>query len=386
MDLKKESIKLHREAKGKIAVKSKVPLKNMTDMALAYTPGVAAACLAIAENPEEAYSLTAKQNTVAVVSDGSAVLGLGNIGPLAAIPVMEGKCAIFKEFAGVDAIPIVLNATTVDEIVAAVKMIAPSFGGINLEDISAPKCFLVEKRLKELLDIPVFHHDQHGTAVVVGAALINALKIVKKDLAKISVVINGAGSAGVAITKFLLDLGVKDLVVCDKKGILSYTDDNLNFAKKELIELTNKTKKTGLLVDALKDADVFIGVSAGNIVDRTMIKKMNDDAIVFALANPVPEIHPDEAFAGGARIVGTGLSNLPNQINNSLAFPGLFKGILEARAKQFTNPMLDAASYALANLVTAEQLNEQNIIPHIFDEAVSRVVSEAVIKVAREEL
>ncbi|NLN51173.1 MAG: NADP-dependent malic enzyme [Acholeplasmataceae bacterium] len=386
MDLKKESIKLHREAKGKIAVKSKVPLKNMTDMALAYTPGVAAACLAIAENPEEAYSLTAKQNTVAVVSDGSAVLGLGNIGPLAAIPVMEGKCAIFKEFAGVDAIPIVLNATTVDEIVAAVKMIAPSFGGINLEDISAPKCFLVEKRLKELLDIPVFHDDQHGTAVVVGAALINALKIVKKDLAKISVVINGAGSAGVAITKFLLDLGVKDLVVCDKKGILSYTDDNLNFAKKELIELTNKTKKTGLLVDALKDADVFIGVSAGNIVDRTMIKKMNDDAIVFALANPVPEIHPDEAFAGGARIVGTGLSNLPNQINNSLAFPGLFKGILEARAKQFTKPMLVAASYALANLVTAEQLNEQNIIPHIFDEAVSRVVSEAVIKVAREEL
>ncbi len=382
MDIMQESLELHKKLNGKIEIKNKLKINNMHDMSLAYTPGVAKACLAIHENPEEVYTLTSKRNTVAVISDGTAVLGLGDIGPLAAIPVMEGKCALFKRFGGVDAIPIVLNTKNVDELVQTIYHLSPSFGGINLEDISAPRCFEVERRLKELCDIPVFHDDQHGTAIVCGAALLNALKLVGKKLSQVRIVINGAGSAGIAITKFLLELGAKHIITCDRFGIITQGDEVLNSAQKEISLITNRKKLKGNLSDALKGADVFIGVSAGNIVSEEMIQLMNSDAIVFPLANPTPEISRDKALHAGARVVGTGVSNLPNQINNALVFPGLFKGALESRVKQITTPMEIAACKALAAIVKKEELKETYIIPNIFNKKVARNVSRAVMKAA----
>jgi malate dehydrogenase (oxaloacetate-decarboxylating) len=382
MDIMQESLDLHRKLNGKIEIKNKLQINNMHDMSLAYTPGVAKACLAIHENPEEVYALTSKRNTVAVISDGTAVLGLGDIGPLAAIPVMEGKCALFKRFANVDAIPIVLNTKDVDELVNTIYHLSPSFGGINLEDISAPRCFEVERRLKELCDIPVFHDDQHGTAIVVGAALTNALKLVGKKLNEAKIVINGAGSAGIAITKFLLDLGAKHITVCDRFGIILEGDEQLNFAQKEISLKTNRKHLKGLLKDALLGADVFIGVSAGNIVSEDMIQHMNPDAIVFPLANPTPEISRDKALHAGARVVGTGVSNLPNQINNALVFPGLFKGALDSRVRQITKEMEIAACKALAKIVKKEELTETYIIPNIFNKKVAKNISRAVMKAA----
>ncbi len=383
MDIMKESLALHRKLGGKIEINIKMPIENMHDMSLAYTPGVAAACLAIKDDPKEAYQLTAKRRTVAVISDGTSVLGLGDIGPLAAMPVMEGKCAIFKRFAGLDAIPIVLNTKDVDELVETIYRLSPSFGGINLEDISAPRCFEVERRLKELCDIPVFHDDQHGTAIVTGAALINALKIVGKSFDEAKIVINGAGSAGIAITKFLIAMGANNLTVCDKAGIISDGDESLNSAQQEIALVTNKAHQKGTLRDALIGSDVFIGVSAGNIVDEAMIKSMANDAIVFPLANPTPEISRDKALAAGARIVGTGVSNLPNQINNALAFPGLFKGALESGARDITPEMEIAACKAIAGIITDEALSETYIIPNIFDEKVALRVAQSVIEAAR---
>jgi len=382
MDIMQESLDLHRKLNGKIEIKNKLQINNMHDMSLAYTPGVAKACLAIHENPEEVYALTSKRNTVAVISDGTAVLGLGDIGPLAAIPVMEGKCALFKRFANVDAIPIVLNTKDVDELVNTIYHLSPSFGGINLEDISAPRCFEVERRLKELCDIPVFHDDQHGTAIVVGAALSNALKLVGKKLSEAKIVINGAGSAGIAITKFLLDLGAKHITVCDRFGIIVEGDEQLNFAQKEISLKTNRKHLKGLLKDALLGADVFIGVSAGNIVSEDMIQHMNPNAIVFPLANPTPEISRDKALHAGARVVGTGVSNLPNQINNALVFPGLFKGALDSRVRQITKEMEIAACKALAKIVKKEELTETYIIPNIFNKKVAKNISRAVMKAA----
>ncbi len=382
MDIMQESLDLHRKLNGKIEIKNKLKIENMHDMSLAYTPGVAKACLAIHENPEEVYALTSKRNTVAVISDGTAVLGLGDIGPLAAIPVMEGKCALFKRFANVDAIPIVLNTKDVDELVNTIYHLSPSFGGINLEDISAPRCFEVERRLKELCDIPVFHDDQHGTAIVVGAALSNALKLVGKKFNEAKIVINGAGSAGIAITKFLLDLGAKHITVCDRFGIIVEGDEQLNFAQKEISLKTNRKHLKGLLKDALLGADVFIGVSAGNIVSEDMIQHMNPNAIVFPLANPTPEISRDKALHAGARVVGTGVSNLPNQINNALVFPGLFKGALDSRVRQITKEMEIAACKALAKIVKKEELTETYIIPNIFNKKVAKNISRAVMKAA----
>jgi len=382
MDIMQESLDLHRKLNGKIEIKNKLKIDNMHDMSLAYTPGVAKACLAIHENPEEVYALTSKRNTVAVISDGTAVLGLGDIGPLAAIPVMEGKCALFKRFANVDAIPIVLNTKDVDELVNTIYHLSPSFGGINLEDISAPRCFEVERRLKEICDIPVFHDDQHGTAIVVGAALTNALKLVGKKLNEAKIVINGAGSAGIAITKFLLDLGAKHITVCDRFGIIVEGDEQLNFAQKEISLKTNRKHLKGLLKDALLGADVFIGVSAGNIVSEDMIQHMNPNAIVFPLANPTPEISRDKALNAGARVVGTGVSNLPNQINNALVFPGLFKGALDSRVRQITKEMEIAACRALAKIVKKEELTETYIIPNIFNKKVAKNIARAVMKAA----
>ncbi len=378
MNINKEAVKMHKKYGGKIEVVSKVPLETKEDLSLAYTPGVAEVCREIHKDADKSYELTNRKNTVAIITDGTAVLGLGDIGPLAAMPVMEGKAVLFKKFAGIDAIPIVLNTKDEDEIVNAIKAIAPSFGGINLEDIAAPKCFNIERRLKDELDIPVFHDDQHGTAVVTGAALINALKIVDKNIEDIKIVINGAGSAGVAITKFLIHLGAKDITVCDRNGILNYEDPNLNFAKKELIELTNSQNKKGNLTDALKEADCFIGVSAGNIVSKEMIQNMNKDAIVFPLANPVPEIMPSLAKEAGAKVVGSGLSNLPNQINNALAFPGLFKGILKHKNIQFDYDMLTSAAKALASVITDEELNEDYIVPSVFNDKVVDSIAKAV--------
>ncbi|MDO9628907.1 MAG: NADP-dependent malic enzyme, partial [Acholeplasmataceae bacterium] len=369
---------------GKIEIKNKFKINNMQDMSLVYTPGVAKACLAIHENAEEVYHLTSKRNTVAVISDGTAVLGLGDIGPLAAIPVMEGKCALFKRFGGVDAIPIVLNTKNVDELVNTIYHLSPSFGGINLEDISAPRCFEVERRLKELCDIPVFHDDQHGTAIVVGAALLNALKLVGKKLSQVKIVINGAGSAGIAITKFLYELGARHITTCDKFGIITKGDKELNSAQQEISLFTNKKHLKGTLSDALIGADVFIGVSAPNIVSEEMIQSMNSDSIVFPLANPIPEISRDKALHAGARVVGTGASNLPNQINNSLAFPGLFRGALDSRAKQITTEMEKAACKALASIVKKEELSETYIIPSIFNKKVAKNIAKAVIKVANQ--
>ncbi len=369
---------LHKQWNGKIETTAKAPVKNREDLSIAYTPGVAAPCRIIAENPEEAYTYTLKSNTVAVVSDGSAVLGLGNIGPLAAMPVMEGKCVLFKEFGGVNAFPIVLDTQDVDEIVAAVKAIAPTFGGINLEDISAPRCFEVEERLKKELDIPVFHDDQHGTAIVVLAGIMNALKVVGKKKENCKVVVNGAGSAGVAITKLLLRYGFPDITMCDREGIIGPTYPNLNWMQQEMTKVTNLSHATGSLADALKGADIFVGVSAPGIVSPEMVASMAPDAILFAMANPTPEIMPDVAKAAGARVVGTGRSDFPNQVNNVVVFPGIFKGALEARATAITEEMKLAAAEAIASLVSDDMLSDDFILPEAFDPRVAVVVSNAI--------
>lgn len=373
-----KALKMHEEWHGKIETCAKSHVNSREDLAIAYTPGVAEPCKVIARDPEAAYTYTMKSNTVAVVSDGSAVLGLGNIGALAAMPVMEGKAVLFKEFGGVNAVPICLDTQDTEEIIKSVVNIAPAFGGINLEDISAPRCFEIEERLKELLDIPVFHDDQHGTAIVVLAGIINAMKVTGKDKESAKVVVNGAGSAGVAITKLLLRYGFKDVVMCDKSGILSKASNDLNWMQKEMMEVTNLTGKTGTLADALKGADIFVGVSAPGIVSEDMVKSMNKDAILFAMANPVPEIMPDVAKKAGAKVVGTGRSDFPNQVNNVVAFPGIFKGALEGHAKQITEEMKLAAALAIAGLVDEKDLNEDNIMPEAFDPRVADVVSQAV--------
>ena len=373
-----KALKMHEEWHGKIETCAKSHVNSREDLAIAYTPGVAEPCKVIARDPEAAYTYTMKSNTVAVVSDGSAVLGLGNIGALAAMPVMEGKAVLFKEFGGVNAVPICLDTQDTDEIIKSVVNIAPAFGGINLEDISAPRCFEIEERLKELLDIPVFHDDQHGTAIVVLAGIINAMKVTGKDKESAKVVVNGAGSAGVAITKLLLTYGFKDVTMCDISGILGKGSQNLNWMQQKMVEVTNLEQKTGTLADALKGADIFVGVSAPNIVTQDMVASMNKDAILFAMANPVPEIMPDIAKAAGAKVVGTGRSDFPNQVNNVVAFPGIFKGALEGRATAITEEMKLATAKAIAGLVPDEELNENNILPEAFDPRVADVVSRAV--------
>ena len=373
-----KALKMHEEWHGKIETCAKSHVNSREDLAIAYTPGVAEPCKVIARDPEAAYTYTMKSNTVAVVSDGSAVLGLGNIGALAAMPVMEGKAVLFKEFGGVNAVPICLDTQDTEEIIKSVVNIAPAFGGINLEDISAPRCFEIEERLKELLDIPVFHDDQHGTAIVVLAGIINAMKVTGKDKESAKVVVNGAGSAGVAITKLLLTYGFKDVTMCDISGILGKGSQNLNWMQQKMVEVTNPEQKTGTLADALKGADIFVGVSAPNIVTQDMVASMNKDAILFAMANPVPEIMPDIAKAAGAKVVGTGRSDFPNQVNNVVAFPGLFKGALEGRATAITEEMKLATAKAIAGLVPDEELNENNILPEAFDPRVADVVSRAV--------
>lgn len=378
MTTNEQALLLHEQWKGKLETVSKTKINTREDLALAYTPGVAEPCKKIAENKEDVYKYTIKSNTIAVVSDGSAVLGLGNIGAHAALPVMEGKAVLFKEFGGVNAFPICLDTQDTDEIVKAVIQLAPAFGGINLEDISAPRCFEIEERLKASLDIPVFHDDQHGTAIVVLAAIINSLRITGKKKEECRIVINGSGAAGIAITKLLLRYGFRHLMLCDSQGIVSSKSPRLNDIKKEMLKITNLEDKTGTLADALVSADIFIGVSAPNVVTSEMVKTMNTDPILFAMANPVPEILPDVAKAAGARIVGTGRSDFPNQINNVVAFPGIFKGALEGRAKQITEEMKLAAAEALASLVTDEQMNEDFIMPEAFDPRVAEAVSEAV--------
>ena len=373
-----KALKMHEEWHGKIETCAKSHVNSREDLAIAYTPGVAEPCKVIARDPEAAYTYTMKSNTVAVVSDGSAVLGLGNIGALAAMPVMEGKAVLFKEFGGVNAVPICLDTQDTEEIIKSVVNIAPAFGGINLEDISAPRCFEIEERLKELLDIPVFHDDQHGTAIVVLAGIINAMKVTEKDKESAKVVVNGAGSAGVAITKLLLTYGFKDVTMCDISGILGKGSQNLNWMQQKMVEVTNLEQKTGTLADALKGADIFVGVSAPNIVTQDMVATMNKDAILFAMANPVPEIMPDIAKAAGAKVVGTGRSDFPNQVNNVVAFPGIFKGALEGRATAITEEMKLATAKAIAGLVPDEELNENNILPEAFDPRVADVVSRAV--------
>ena len=378
MDYNKLALEMHEQNKGKIAVRSKVTVKTRDDLSTAYTPGVAEPCRKIRDNKEEVYRYTAKGNLVAVVSDGTAVLGLGDIGPEAAMPVMEGKAVLFKEFGGVNAVPICLDTQDPDEIVDTVARIAPGFGGINLEDISAPRCFEIESKLKEKLDIPVFHDDQHGTAIVVLAGIINALKVVGKEKENCKVVINGDGSAGIAICKLLLTYGFKDVTICGLYGILSKDIEDLNWAQKEMAEVTNLSGQNGKLANALVGADIFIGVSAPNMVSAEMVKTMNKDAIIFAMANPVPEIMPDVAKAAGARVVGTGRSDFPNQVNNVVAFPGIFKGALEGRAKQITEEMKLAAALAIASLVPDDELNDENILPEAFNPDVADVVSKAV--------
>ncbi len=373
-----KALLMHEKWNGKLEIVSKSPVKSREDLAVAYTPGVAEPCKVIAEDKEAAYKYTMKANTVAVVSDGSAVLGLGNIGPHAAMPVMEGKAVLFKEFGGVNAVPICLDTQDTEEIIKAVTWLAPGFGGINLEDISAPRCFEIEERLKEILDIPVFHDDQHGTAIVVLAGIINGLKVVGKKKEDCRVVVNGAGSAGVAITRLLLTYGFPHITMCDKSGILSTSSEGLNWMQQKMVKVTNLTGQTGTLADALKGADIFIGVSAPNIVTPEMVASMNRDAILFAMANPVPEIMPDAAKAAGARVVGTGRSDFPNQVNNVIAFPGIFKGALEGRAAQITEEMKLAAAEAIASLVPEDQLSDENILPEAFDPKVVEVVSQAV--------
>lgn len=379
------SLELHEKNHGKVEVISKVKVENCEDLSLAYTPGVAEPCRKIHANPDDVYKYTAKGNLVAVVSDGTAVLGLGDIGPLAGMPVMEGKSILFKEFANVDAFPICLDTKDVDEIVETVKRIAPCFGGINLEDISAPRCFEVEARLKKELDIPVFHDDQHGTAIVVCAGLINALKVVGKKMEDIRVVINGAGSAGISICKLILQFGVGDVVLVDRQGALCPGEEWMNPAQKAMAEVTNKDHQRGLLAEIIKNKDVFIGVSAPNLVTAEMVKTMAKDPIIFAMANPTPEIMPDVAKAGGARVVATGRSDFPNQINNVLVFPGIFRGALDVRATDITEEMKLAASRAIASLITPEELNEEYIIPSPFDKRVCSVVAKEVGRVAREQ-
>ena len=380
-----KSLELHEKHHGKVEVISKVKVENKADLAQAYSPGVAEPCREIHKNPENVFKYTAKGNLVAVVSDGTAVLGLGDIGPLAAMPVMEGKAILFKEFANVDAFPICLDTKDVDEIVETVKRLAPTFGGINLEDISAPRCFEIEARLKKELDIPVFHDDQHGTAIVVCAGLINALKVVKKDFKDIKIVINGAGSAGISICKLILQFGVGDVVLVDKAGALCPGEEWMNPAQKQMAEITNKDKQRGPLAEIIKGKDVFIGVSAPNLVTPEMVSTMANDPIVFAMANPTPEIMPDLAKQGGARVVATGRSDFPNQINNVLVFPGIFRGALDVRATEITEEMKVAASRAIASLITEEELNEEYIIPSPFDKRVCACVAEEVGRVAREQ-
>nr|WP_330390572.1 NADP-dependent malic enzyme [Butyrivibrio sp. M55] len=373
-----KALKMHEEWQGKLETLSKAEVKSKEDLAIAYTPGVAEPCKLIAEDKELAYKYTIKSNTIAVVSDGSAVLGLGNIGPYAAMPVMEGKAVLFKEFGGVNAVPICLDTQDTEEIIKAVTYLAPGFGGINLEDISAPRCFEIEERLKETLDIPVFHDDQHGTAIVVLAGVINGLKVVGKKKEDCKVVVNGAGSAGIAITKLLLRYGFKKVIMCDKSGILSKTSPDLNWMQEKMMDVTNPDQENGTLADALKGADVFVGVSAPGIVTKEMAQGMNKDAIMFAMANPVPEIMPDVAKEAGVRVIGTGRSDFPNQVNNVLVFPGIFRGALEGRAKQITEEMKLAAATALAGLIPDEELNDENILPAAFDERVADVISAAV--------
>lgn len=378
MTTNEKALKLHEKWQGKLETVSKTPVKTREDLSLAYTPGVAEPCKVIAEDKEAAYTYTWKSNTVAVVSDGSAVLGLGNIGPYAAMPVMEGKAVLFKEFGGVNAVPICLDTQDTEEIIKAVTYLAPGFGGINLEDISAPRCFEIEERLKELLDIPVFHDDQHGTAIVVLAGIINALKVVHKKKEDCKVVVNGAGSAGIAITKLLLTYGFHNVILCDKVGIIGKDTEGLNWMQEKMTQVTNPDHLTGTLADALQGADIFVGVSAPNIVTPDMVSSMNQDSILFAMANPVPEIMPDAAKAAGARVVGTGRSDFPNQVNNVVAFPGIFKGALEGRAVQITEEMKLAAAYAIAGFVPEDKLSEDNIMPEAFDPQVAEVVSAAV--------
>ncbi len=378
MTTDEKALKLHADLVGKISTEAKCKIKTREDLSIAYTPGVAKPCIEIANNPENVYKYTMKANTVAVVSDGSAVLGLGNIGPYAAMPVMEGKAVLFKEFGDVNAVPICLDTQDTQEIIDTVVRIAPGFGGINLEDISAPRCFEIESKLKELLDIPVFHDDQHGTAIVVLAGIINALKVVGKKKEDCKVVVNGDGSAGIAISKLLLKYGFKDLTICGLYGILSNDIKDLNWAQKEMAQVTNLEGKNGVLADAMVGADIFIGVSAPNIVTKEMVASMNKDAIIFAMANPTPEIMPDLAKEAGARVVGTGRSDFPNQVNNVVAFPGIFKGALEGRAKQITEEMKLAAANAIASLVPDDQLNENFILPEAFNPEVAEVVSKAV--------
>ena len=378
MTLNEKALQLHEEWNGKLETVSKIPVKSREALSLAYTPGVAEPCKVIAQDKEAAYKYTMKANTVAVVSDGSAVLGLGNIGPYAAMPVIEGKAVLFKEFGGVNAVPICLDTQDTEEIIKAVTYLAPGFGGINLEDISAPRCFEIEDRLKAALDIPVFHDDQHGTAIVVLAGIINALKVVGKRKEDCKVVVNGAGSAGIAITKLLLTYGFPNVILCDKVGIVSKTTPGLNWMQKKMTEVTNPNNETGSLADALKGADIFVGVSAPNIVTPEMVASMNHDSILFAMANPVPEIMPDAAKAAGARVVGTGRSDFPNQVNNVVAFPGIFRGALEGRATQITEEMKLAAANAIAGLVPEDELNDENIMPEAFNPKVAEVVAEAV--------
>ena len=378
MTTNEKALLMHEKWNGKLETVSKTPVKTREDLAIAYTPGVAEPCKVIAQDKEAAYKYTMKANTVAVVSDGSAVLGLGNIGPYAAMPVMEGKAVLFKEFGNVNAVPICLDTQDTEEIIKTVTYLAPGFGGINLEDISAPRCFEIEERLKEILDIPVFHDDQHGTAIVVLAGVINALKVVGKKKEDCRVVVNGAGSAGVAITRLLLTYGFPNIIMCDKVGIVSKDTEGLNWMQKKMTEITNLNNETGSLADALKGADIFIGVSAPNIVTPEMVASMNHDSILFAMANPVPEIMPDVAKAAGARVVGTGRSDFPNQVNNVVAFPGIFKGALEGRATQITEEMKLAAAEAIAGLVPADKLSDDNIMPEAFDPQVAEVVANAV--------
>ena len=378
MTNQEKALELHEKLQGKLETVSKTPVRTREDLALVYTPGVAEPCKVIAKDPAAAYTYTMKANTVAVVSDGSAVLGLGNIGPKAAMPVMEGKAVLFKEFGGVNAVPICLDTQDTEEIIKAVTWLAPAFGGINLEDISAPRCFEIEERLKETLDIPVFHDDQHGTAIVVLAGIINALKVVGKKKEDCRVVVNGAGSAGVAITRLLLTYGFSNIIMCDKSGILCDGAEGLNWMQEKMVKRTNLAHETGSLADALKGADIFVGVSAPGIVTEEMVASMNSDAILFAMANPVPEIMPDLAKKAGARVVGTGRSDFPNQVNNVVAFPGIFRGALEGHAKQITDKMKLAAANAIAALVSDEDINEDNIMPEAFDPRVADVVADAV--------
>jgi len=384
MNVKEIAVQKHKEWKGKIEVITRAPLNTKEDLSIAYTPGVAEPCLEIQKDYDKSFELTRRGNIVAVITDGTAVLGLGDIGPEAGMPVMEGKCALFKEFADVDAFPICVRSKDVDEIVRTVYLISGSFGGINLEDIAAPRCFEIEAKLKEICDIPIFHDDQHGTAIVAAAALINALKIVKKDMESIRCVINGAGAAGIAICKHIMNLGVKDVILVDRKGILVEGNPSLNDAKKEIAKVTNRNKITGTLADAMKGADVFLGVSAPNVVTEEMVKSMAKDPIIFAMSNPVPEIMPDLAKKAGARVVGTGRSDFPNQINNVLAFPGIFRGALDVRASDINEPMKVAASKALAELVPDSELTEDFILPNPLDKNVGKAVAEAVAKAARE--